>query len=59
MAESPREPVDTVIVDSGFGGSVTAYRLAAAGQQVIVLERGRAYPPGSFPRAPHGLAKRR
>jgi cholesterol oxidase len=57
MAGSSTEHVDTVIVGSGFGGSVTAYRLAEAGQQVIVLERGRAYPPGSFPRAPQGLAK--
>jgi len=39
---------DTVIVGSGFGGSVMAYRLAEAGQRVCVLERGRAYPPGSF-----------
>lgn len=35
---------------------MTAYRLAEAGQRVCVLERGRPYPPGSFPRDPHGLA---
>jgi cholesterol oxidase len=44
---------DTVIVGSGFGGSVMAYRLAEAGRRVCVLERGRAYPPGSFTRSPH------
>jgi cholesterol oxidase len=47
---------DVVVVGSGFGASVTAYRLAEAGQRVCVLERGRAYPPGSFPRDPRGLA---
>jgi cholesterol oxidase len=44
---------DAVIVGSGFGGAVTAYRLAEAGKRVCVLERGRAYPPGSFTRSPH------
>ena len=44
---------DAVIVGSGFGGSVTAYRLAQAGKRVCVLERGRAYPPGSFTRSPY------
>ena len=32
--------LDTVIIGSGFGGSVAANRLALAGQQVMVLERG-------------------
>lgn len=47
---------DTIIVGSGFGGSVTAYRLAQAGQRVCLLERGKAYPPGSFPRRPRQMA---
>jgi cholesterol oxidase len=50
------EDFDTVVVGSGFGASVTAYRLALAGQRVCVLERGRPYPPGSFPQDPRGLA---
>lgn len=41
---------ETVIVGSGFGGSVMAYRLADAGQQVLLLERGKAYKPGDFKR---------
>src|SRR3954462_9877842 len=43
---------DAIVVGSGFGGSVTAYRLAEAGRRVLVLERGRPYPPGSFTRSP-------
>ncbi len=46
------EHFDAIIVGSGFGGSVMAYRLAEAGKRVCVLERGKAYPPGSFPRTP-------
>jgi len=48
---------DAVIVGSGFGGSVTAYRLAQAGLRVCVLERGKAYPPESFPRRPRDMAR--
>ncbi|WP_241835328.1 GMC family oxidoreductase [Pseudofrankia asymbiotica] len=44
------------MVGSGFGGSVTAFRFAAAGQRVILLERGRSYPPGSFARTPTDMS---
>ena len=44
---------DAIVVGSGFGGSVTAYRLAEAGKRVLILERGKAYPPGSFSRSPY------
>ena len=44
--------VDAVVVGSGFGGSVAAYRLSEQGRHVVVMERGRAYPPGSFARTP-------
>jgi cholesterol oxidase len=49
------EHFDAVVVGSGFGGSVMTYRLAEAGLRVCLLERGKAYPPGAFPRSPHGL----
>ena len=31
-------------------------RLAKEGRQVCVVERGKSYPPGSFPRTPAGLS---
>ncbi len=43
---------DAVVVGTGFGGSVMAYRLAEAGMSVLVLERGKAHPPGKFARSP-------
>src|SRR5919201_285511 len=46
------EHFDVVVVGSGFGGAVTAYRLGEAKSSVLVLERGQPYPPGSFARTP-------
>lgn len=51
------EHVDAVVVGSGFGGSVAAFRMAEAGRSVVVLERGQAYPPGSFARSPHEMRR--
>ncbi|GHO51192.1 GMC oxidoreductase [Ktedonospora formicarum] len=48
---------DAVIVGSGFGGSVVACRLAESGLRVCLLERGKAYPPGAFPRSPSSMKK--
>lgn len=44
------ECVDAVVIGSGFGGAIAACRLSQAGQRVLILERGRRYPRGSFPR---------
>jgi cholesterol oxidase len=57
VGSSSAEHFDTVVVGSGFGGSVTAYRLAEAGRRVCLLERGKPYPPGSFPRTPADMKR--
>ncbi len=41
----PAEKIDAVVVGAGLAGLAAAYRLAEAGKQVLVLERGDA--PGS------------
>jgi cholesterol oxidase len=46
-----RKRYDAVVIGSGFGGAVAACRLAQAGLRVGVLERGRRYPLGTFPRS--------
>jgi cholesterol oxidase len=51
------ERYDAIVIGSGFGGSVSAYRLREAGLDVLLLERGKAWPPGSFPRSPRQLSQ--
>jgi cholesterol oxidase len=57
MAANVTPHYDTVVIGSGFGGSVMALRLTAERRSVLLLERGRRYPPGSFPRSPYRMAR--
>lgn len=41
---------DVIVIGSGFGGSVMTCRLAEKGYHVCLLERGKEYDMGDFPR---------
>ena len=43
---------DAIVIGSGFGGAITACRLAEAGYKTLVLERGRRWDKSNFPRKP-------
>jgi cholesterol oxidase len=45
-----QESYDVVVIGSGFGGAVTACRLAQGGRSVCLLERGRRWGKADFPR---------
>ncbi|HTT64308.1 MAG TPA: GMC family oxidoreductase [Bryobacteraceae bacterium] len=38
-----------LVIGSGYGGAIAASRMARAGQQVCVLERGREFQTGEYP----------
>ncbi|MEO1649915.1 MAG: GMC family oxidoreductase N-terminal domain-containing protein [Pseudomonadota bacterium] len=40
---------DAIVVGSGYGGGVSASRLARMGLRVAVIEQGRLWRPGDFP----------
>src|SRR5712692_8941505 len=43
---------DVIVIGSGFGGAITACRLAEAGYRVLILERGRRWEKTNYPRKP-------
>jgi len=49
-AEASDAPFDFVIVGSGFGGSVSAMRLAQKGYRVAVVEAGKRWQAADFPK---------
>jgi cholesterol oxidase len=52
MTAEPAESFDAdfIVIGSGFGGSVSALRLAQKGYRVLVLEAGRRWRTGEFPK---------
>src|SRR5436305_14474452 len=52
------ERFEAIVIGSGFGGGISACRLSKRWPgEVMVLERGKRYPMGSFPRSPHAFAR--
>jgi cholesterol oxidase len=48
---------DYIIVGSGFGGSVSAYRLSQKGYSVLVIEKGKRWESKDFPKTNWNLKK--
>lgn len=60
--EKRQSTYDFIVIGSGYGGAITAARLATAGinRSICVLERGKEWPTGSYPEtAPDVLAATR
>jgi cholesterol oxidase len=48
---------EAIVIGSGFGGAISCCRLSQKWKdKVLLLERGKRYPMGSFPRSPHDMA---
>ena len=47
--EDLEDHYEVVVVGSGYGGAIAASRLARAGRQVCLLERGKELQPGEYP----------
>jgi cholesterol oxidase len=48
---------DHIVIGSGFGGSVSAMRLAEKGYRVLVLEKGKRWEAGDFPKSNWNVRK--
>jgi cholesterol oxidase len=50
---------EAIVIGSGFGGAISGCRLAKKWDRgrVLIFERGKRYPIGSFPRKPHDFAR--
>jgi cholesterol oxidase len=47
--ENLQAEYEIVVIGSGYGGAIAASRMARAGRQVCVLERGKEFQPGDYP----------
>ena len=54
---TPHPQYDYIIIGSGFGGSVSALRLAEKGYRVAVLEAGKRYRTEDFPKTNWNITK--
>ena len=52
-----KQKYDVVVIGSGFGGSVSALRLAEKGYDVLVLEKGKRYNTSDFPKTNWNIKK--
>lgn len=48
-ASELRDRYGIIVIGSGYGGAIAAARLAEAGHDVCILERGKEWQPGEFP----------
>ncbi len=53
--EQADDELDYIIIDSGFGGSVSALRLTEKGYRVAVIEQGKRFAPEDLPRSAWNL----
>ncbi len=54
---TPDRTYDFVVIGSGFGGSISAMRLAEKGYRVLVLERGRRFAENELPKTDWDLKR--
>jgi len=57
LDDSKQIEYDYVIIGSGFGGSVSALRLAEKGYKVLVIEKGKFFKPDDFPKTNRQLRR--
>ncbi len=52
-----KQKYDFIIIGSGFGGSVSAYRLSQKGYKVLVIEKGKWHKAEDFPKTNWNLKR--
>ena len=52
LIEQIKKHYEIAVIGSGYGGAIAASRLARAGREVVVFERGRELLPGEYPNDP-------
>ena len=48
---------DFIVIGSGFGGAVTAMRMAQKGYEVLILEKGSRFQSSDFPKSNWNIRK--